>query len=174
MLHGVDNPRVRRLGLVELSTHGLLCDRRRAWVLALLRRLITAGLVDITGGEFPVPLLTPAGIAVMKGEQPVRMLLPPEDAGRPRGAKKDRRRSDREIPEEVDRTLFERLRAARLDLARQRGIPAYLVCHDRTLLEIAARKPSTKEELAEVHGMGPARIESYADPLLAAVSAHEP
>lgn len=174
MLHGVDNPRVRRLGLVELSTHGLLCDRRRAWVLALLRRLITAGLVDITGGEFPVPLLTPAGIAVMKGEQPVRMLLPPEDAGRPQGAKKDRRRSGREIPEEVDRTLFERLRAARLDLARQRGIPAYLVCHDRTLLEIAARKPSTKEELAEVHGMGPARIESYADPLLAAVSAHEP
>ena len=58
MLHGTDNERLRRLGLTELTTHGLLEDHPKAWVLALLRRLITAGLVDLTTSEFPIPYLT--------------------------------------------------------------------------------------------------------------------
>ena len=52
MLHGADNERLRRLGLTSLSTHGLLQDRPKAWVLALLRRLITAGLVEVGSPTF--------------------------------------------------------------------------------------------------------------------------
>ncbi|UCH29169.1 MAG: ATP-dependent DNA helicase RecQ [Myxococcales bacterium] len=173
MLHGAENDRLRRLGLTNLTTHGLLRDHPKAWVLALLRRLITAGLVDITTGEFPIPFLTASGVAVMKGDEPVRVLLPPAERARSRAKKKERRLA-REIPENVDPALFERLRATRLDLARRKGVPAYLVCHDRTLLEIAALKPSSLEALAEVHGMGPARIESYGEPLLETVNAHAP
>ena len=173
MLHGAENERLRRLGLTNLTTHGLLRDHPKAWVLALLRRLITAGLVDITTGEFPIPFLTASGVAVMKGDEPVRVLLPPAERARSRAKKKERRLA-REIPENVDPALFERLRATRLDLARRKGIPAYLVCHDRTLLEIAALKPSSLQALAEVHGMGPARIESYGEPLLETVNAHAP
>lgn len=174
MLQGADNERLRRLGLTRLSTHGILRERPKPWVLALLRRLITAGLVDMTSGEFPIPFLTPAGVAVMKGDEPVRVLLPPPKAGHLRATKKAPRRATREVPEEVDPALFERLRATRLEIARRKGIPAYVVCHDRTLLEIAARKPASAEALAEVYGMGPARIESYGEPLLAAVRASDP
>jgi ATP-dependent DNA helicase RecQ len=173
MLHGADNERLRRLGLASLSTHGLLSGYPKAWVLALLRRLITAGLVDITTGEFPIPFLTPAGVSVMKGEEPARVLLPAPDAGREK-KKKTRSRSVREVPDDIDATLFERLRETRLDIARQKGVPAYVVCHDRTLLEIAAFKPSSMEALAEIHGMGPARIASYGEPFLEAVNAHAP
>jgi ATP-dependent DNA helicase RecQ len=173
MLHGADNDRLRRLELTELSTHGLLHDRPTPWVLALLRRLITAGLVDITHSEFPVPFLSPAGVAVMKGEEPARVRVPPNQVRTARTQKKERRSAPLEIPEGVDRSLFERLRATRLDIARQKGVPAYVVCHDRTLLEIAAQKPASREALADVYGMGPARIESYGEPLLAVVSAHE-
>jgi ATP-dependent DNA helicase RecQ len=175
MLHGADNERLRRLGLTALSTHGLLRDRPKAWVLALLRRLITAGLVDITTSEFPLPFLTPAGVAVMKGEEPVRVLLPSIAAGRAKRKKpRSSKRATHALPDTVDPSLFERLRETRLDLARKKGVPAYLVCHDRTLLEIAALRPSSLEALAEVHGMGPARIESYGAPFLAAVNAHAP
>ena len=169
MLHGADNERLRRLGLTELSTHGLLAGHPKAWVLALLRRLITAGLVDITSSEFPLPFLTPAGVAVMKDEKPVRVLLPPAEAG---GKRVESRRSRAPaLPADSDAALFERLRETRLDLAREKGIPAYLVCHDRTLVEIAASKPASLEALSEIHGMGPARIASYGEPLLAAVHA---
>jgi len=174
MLHGTDNERLRRLGLTELTTHGLLKDHPKAWVLALLRRLITAGLVDLTTGEFPIPYLTAPGVAAMKGEGPVRVLVPPPEAGRLRAAKKERARSEREVPDNVDPSLFESLRATRLDLARAKGIPAYVVCHDRTLLEIAAHKPTSIEALADIHGMGPARIERYGEPFLETVNAHAP
>jgi len=174
MLHGTDNERLRRLGLTELSTHGLLRDHPKAWVLALLRRLITAGLVDLTTGEFPIPYLTGPGITAMKGEGQVRVLLPPADAGLPRAVKKERRRSQQELPENVDASLFETLRATRLDIARAKGVPAYVICHDRTLIEMAAYKPTSLEALADIYGMGPARIESYGEPFLDAVNAHAP
>jgi ATP-dependent DNA helicase RecQ len=174
MLQGADNERIRRLGLTSLSTHGLLQDHPKAWVLALLRRLITADLVDITASDFPVPFLTPSGVAVMKGQEPVRVLLPRADAGRARERKPSRSWASSELPENVDPLLFERLRETRLDLAREKGVPAYVVCHDRTLVEIAAMRPSSLEALANIHGMGPARITSYGEPFLAAVNAHAP
>jgi ATP-dependent DNA helicase RecQ len=174
MLHGTDNERLRRLGLTELSTHGLLESHPKAWVLALLRRLVTAGLVDLTTGEFPIPYLTVRGVATMKGEEPVRVLVPPPEAGRQRATKKERRHSEQKAPDNVDSSLFESLRATRLDIARAKGIPAYVVCHDRTLLEIAAYKPTSMEALADIYGMGPARIENYGVPFLETVNAHAP
>jgi ATP-dependent DNA helicase RecQ len=80
----------------------------------------------------------------------------------------------RELPDNVDQSLFERLRETRLDIAREKGVPAYVICHDRTLLEIAAHKPSSLEAMADIFGMGPARIERYGDPFLATVNAHAP
>ena len=173
MLHGTDNERLRRLGLTALSTHGLLSAHPRPWLVVLLRRLMTAGLVDLTASEFPVPFLTERGVATMKGEEPVRVLLPPADAGRTRTPKKERRvdPATRINLSRVDEALFERLREKRLDLARAKGVPAYLVCHDRTLLEIAAHRPATPEALADIYGMGPARIESYGEPFLETVRA---
>ncbi|MDH4283128.1 MAG: ATP-dependent DNA helicase, partial [Myxococcales bacterium] len=174
MLHGTDNERLRRLGLTGLTTHGLLSDHPRPWVLALLRRLITAGLVDLTAGEFPIPHLTALGISTMKGEAPVRVLVPAPEAGRVRRAKKDRTPAERELPDDVDSSLFERLRATRLEIARAKGVPAYVICHDRTLLEIAAYKPASMKALADIYGMGPARLESYGEPFLDTVNAHAP
>jgi ATP-dependent DNA helicase RecQ len=171
MLHGAHNERLRRLGLTELSTHGILAEHPKPWVLALLRRLITAGLVDITTSDFPLPFLTPAGVAIMKGDAPVRILLPPADLGA-RRPKKERR--TRRALQRGDSELFERLRETRLNLARAKGVPAYVVCHDRTLIEIAAAKPASLEALSQIHGMGPARIASYGEPFLAAVNAHAP
>lgn len=171
-LKGKDTQRVRQLGLTELSTHGILGAHSEAWILVLLRRLMTAALVDVTANDYPVPYLTRAGIAVMKGDDPVRVLLPP--VGKTRG-KSSRHRSSRkstpdELPEGFDEGLYESLKEARLDEARQRGVPAYVICHDRTLREVAARRPSNVHELAAVHGMGPARIESFGSRLLEVVS----
>jgi len=170
MLHGSENERLITLGLSRLSTYGILPDRPKVWILALLRRLVAAGLVDLTPHEFPVPFLTAAGRGTMAGREPVRVLLPDADAGKPRAKRAPRREREPEaLPSNIDADLFERLRAARMDLARAAGLPAYVIAHDKTLREIAARRPTSRKALAGIHGMGPARIEAYGERLLQVV-----
>ena len=70
-----------------------------------------------------------------------------------------------------DESLFEQLRAWRLERARSDEVPAYVVLHDATLRELAAVKPSSHGDLAGVKGFGPAKLERYATDVLAVISA---
>ena len=63
--------------------------------------------------------------------------------------------------------LFDRLKAWRRERAASDGVPAYVVFKDATLAEIAERKPTTRGELADVAGVGPAKLDRYADEVLA-------
>ena len=180
MLVGVDSERTRRFGFTQLSTFGLLRDRPLSWVLGLLRALLAAGWIDLTPTEHPVPLITGPGIEVMRGTGPVRFALPQASraaGGRTRArqaaaAPRDAARAPAPGLESLDGQAlarFERLRSRRALMARERGVPAYVVAHDRTLVEMAARAPSSHAELLAVFGMGPARVESYGDDFLAAL-----
>ena len=62
--------------------------------------------------------------------------------------------------------VFEKLRAHRASVARGRGLPAYVVALDRTLVEMATRPPRSRDELLTVFGMGPSRVEAYGDGFL--------
>jgi ATP-dependent DNA helicase RecQ len=168
MLRGVDSEKTRRFGFTELSTFGLLRDRSPSWVMDLLRALLAAGWIDLTPTEHPVPLLTRAGDQVMRAKDSVRFALPAERETRarkraagPRGAKPEVESLDGST-----RDRFERLRAHRAQVARARGVPAYVVAMDRTLIEMAARTPRSHAELLDVFGMGPARVEQYGDGFL--------
>jgi len=174
MLRGVDSERTRRFGFTELSTFGLLRERSPNWVMDLLRALLTAGLVDLTPTEHPVPLLTRLGAEVMRAQGPVRVALPleREKRVRKRAAGTSGRATGPEL-ESVDgatRDRFERLRAHRAQVAKAKGVPAYVVALDRTLLELATRAPRTPQELLGVYGMGPARVETYGDGFLRVLS----
>jgi ATP-dependent DNA helicase RecQ len=196
MLSGARTQRMTKLGFDRLSTHALLSGHDKDWVFALLRRLMTADYVRLTSDEFPVPYLTASGARVMKGDTPSRLLLPPTTrrvasrrtaaggrAGRPSSGSRAGRsskggssskggRGERGVilePGSAD--LFEALRTARLDIARTDGVPAFVVVHDRTLLEIAATRPTTLVELGRVHGMGPTKVERYGERLLDVVRA---
>jgi ATP-dependent DNA helicase RecQ len=184
MLRGVDGERTRRFRFHELSTFGLLQGRSQAWVMDLLRALLAAGWIDLTPTEHPVPLLTAAGGDVMRGTGPVRLSLPrdrSELAHKPSpkpGQVSPSRAPEATRPKQPGldsldapaRELFERLRAHRAQVARAKGVPAYVVAFDRTLLEMATRAPRSRSELLAVYGMGPARVEQYGDGFLSVMS----
>jgi ATP-dependent DNA helicase RecQ len=69
----------------------------------------------------------------------------------------------------ADAGLFERLRALRKQLADERGVPAYVIFSDRTLQDMAARAPRTREALLGVHGVGQKKLDQYGDVFLAAL-----
>jgi DNA helicase-2/ATP-dependent DNA helicase PcrA len=70
-----------------------------------------------------------------------------------------------------DDPLFAALKRWRLERAKAEDVPAYVVFHNSTLAEVAARKPRTRDELARVPGIGPAKLDRYGDDLLAALAA---
>ena len=161
LLRGEADPRLARAGLDRTPTFGALRERSERWLLRLLRRCVTAGWIDFTGGDRPVVVLTEAGRAVMKAERPGRLLLPrgesgalgPRAARRPGGPPLERRAEDTRV--------FEALRAHRLSVARSEGVPPYVVASDRTLREMASVLPRTTGELLAVHGIGPTKLERY-------------
>ncbi len=171
MLRGEASERVTRFGFDTLSTFGLLSGRSQDDLMALLRALLAAGFVDLTPGEFPIPFVTDPGARVMRGEDPPHMRLPrarraPGKTPRARAkARAARVVSDDAAP--VDDALLEALRVHRAAVAREAGVPAYVVAHDRTLVEIAARRPTTLDELEGVHGLGPAKIARYGEGFVA-------
>src|SRR5262249_21429300 len=76
LVRGEADPRLERAGLTRVATFGNLREHSAEWVLALLRRCVSAGWVSFTGGERPMLVLTEDGRAVMKAERPARLLLP--------------------------------------------------------------------------------------------------
>jgi ATP-dependent DNA helicase RecQ len=182
LLRGAADERLARSGLDRTPTFGILAEQGVDWLQRLLRRCVTAGWVDFEGDRRPVVRLTEAGRAVMRGERPARIELPERrrrgaprvpDAAAAASPRRDRAaRGDAGDLSASDRALFEALRAERLGLSREAGVPPYVVAHDRTLLEVVRWKPRTPAELAQVYGMGPARIARYGERILATVRRH--
>jgi ATP-dependent DNA helicase RecQ len=172
LLKGTSDPRLERAGLHTTRTFGALSERSEEWLTKLLRRCVTAGWVDFHGAEHPVVVLTEEGKAVLFAERPVRLLLPTsESATAPRLPAGGKRRASAGPELDADaRGRFDALRRHRLELAREAGVPPYVVASDRTLREIAERQPRTLAELEEVHGIGPAKAAKYGAGLIKAVS----
>jgi ATP-dependent DNA helicase RecQ len=159
---------VRAFGFETLSTYGLLSGWSQARVEQLLTALVQAGAVEavrttreLRGQRrtYQNLQLTALGQAVMSAEETSLALVLPE-AGRPERLT---------VSFEVDGDLLARLRAVRLSLARDAGVPAYVVAPNKTLVSIAELRPTSESALAEVHGMGPGRIARYGPAFVDAV-----
>ena len=160
MLRGKSTDRVVRFGFDGLSTFGLLAGETQENVMRVLRALLAAGCIDLTPGDYPMPILTATGAKVMRGEEAVRIRLPRAPAGESAVATKGKRRGrkaadDEESPRPAaDGMLFEALRVHRLNIASESGIAPFIVAHDRTLAEMAARRPTTLAGARERSGDG--------------------
>ena len=174
MLHGSTTEKTERFGFTSLSTFGLLRDHSQEWILAFLRVLLAAGWIDLTPTEHPVPFLTAAGAAVMKGSSPPRILLPREPKTPSRRRARDRTPAPPAVLDTTEQALFDALRSCRTELAKQAGMPPYVIAHDRTLVDMARKRPRTRDALLDVHGMGPSRAEQYGERFLHVVAESPP
>jgi ATP-dependent DNA helicase RecQ len=154
VLRGHASDQVVARGHAQLSTFGLLPDATVVEIRGYIEQLIGLGLLRQAGEEYPVLALTADGVALLKDPDAVPGLT----LARQRPPTKDRKRPQSRVEAEswqdVDRDLFERLRAVRLDIARSRNVPPYVIFHDATLREMARLRPSTIRELLSVKGVG--------------------
>ena len=162
--------RVSQLGHDRLSTFGIGGDLEERQWRAVFRQLIALGHLRADGEAFGALKLTQTARQVLKGE--TRVMLR-EQAARPSRLKR-RKRALREADGAAapDSALLRALRAWRLGIAREHGVPAFVVFHESTLETIAALRPGTREALRGVSGVGETKLERYGEALLELVRSH--
>ena len=164
LLHGTQDKKLVRAGFKETRSWGILSAYDERWIVQLLRRCVTAGWVDFHGGDRPLVVLTEAGNDVIHERRPARLLLPPRSSAPALGTNfKKRAASTVEDLEGRDSDLFEELRRHRMEVAREEGVPPYVVASDRTLRDIALLRPISVDELKMAHGIGPSKADRYGD-----------
>ena len=100
--------------------------------------------------------------AILKGEQRVDIVQPPT-------RERESRRARNQAANPVGDPLFEALRDLRRELAAEAQLPPYVIFHDATLREMAAARPSSRAELAQINGVGARKLEAYGDAFLALI-----
>ena len=159
VLLGKDNERIRGFGHHRLSTFGIGADIDASTWRSVFRQLVARGLMSVDVEGFGSLKLTEASRAVLRGECEVTLR---RDAPAP---KKPRReptaRAARTALGPEHQALFDALRARRRELAREQGVPPYVIFHDTTLEAMAEEQPRTLEEFAALPGVGEKKLERY-------------
>lgn len=170
VLTGAETERIRQLGHDKLSTYGIGSDRGKEEWRSIFRQLVAMNFLSVDVEGHGGLHLTAEARPVLRGEAEIRLRRDPAPIRAKRGQKAEKARAS--FIRAEDEALFEALRARRLMLARQQGVPPYVIFHDATLVEMARIKPATMEAFARISGVGAAKCERYADAFLEVVEAH--
>jgi ATP-dependent DNA helicase RecQ len=168
VLRGKSTEKVIRFGHERLTTFGIGVDRSEAEWRLLLRQLVAQHLVEVDVERFNVLELTEASRTVLRGERRIELR---ETVAEPRRARARTRAVATEGLDAAAEARFERLRAWRAQVAKEHGVPAYVVFHDGTLRAIAQRAPETRAALGDISGIGAAKLERYGAALLELLAA---
>jgi ATP-dependent DNA helicase RecQ len=169
VLTGKATERVEQFNHHILSTFGIGKELNAAQWNSVYRQLVAGGLLESDIEAYGGLKLTEAARPVLRGEQSVWLRRDADPAIRKTGRKAQRTELNAQGNDKTrgsfaganDDPLWLALKAQRLALAREQGVPPYVIFHDSTLLEILNRRPSTLEEMAEISGVGQAKLARY-------------
>ncbi|MGH3715961.1 MAG: DNA helicase RecQ [Micromonosporaceae bacterium] len=165
ILLGKRTPKVEQHEHDALTVFGIGTELNESEWRGVVRQLLAQGLLAVEG-EYGTLVLTDASADVLAKRREVRLRRESKRAVTTTKAKA--KAAAAELPETA-RPVFEKLRAWRAGVAKEQGVPAYVVFHDATLREIAANPPASLAELAGVNGVGETKLARYGEPLLAAL-----
>ena len=174
ILRGIDSERMSQLGHDRLSTFGIGADMDEKQWRSVFRQLLAAGLLATDAEGYGTLRLTARSRDVLTGKQDVHM----REETRP--ARRASRRRDSQLItgaslgiEAYEQPMWDALRSLRARLAKQHGVPAYVIFHDATLLAMLRAMPANEEELASISGVGEAKLKRYGRDFLEVINAQE-
>jgi ATP-dependent DNA helicase RecQ len=169
VLRGEKDDRTAKFGHEKLSVFGIGKSHSTAEWKAILRQLHALGMVQVT--EKLGWALTEIARPVLRGEQSLQLRRDTIRAAAttPGGPRGERAAAPAMLAEE-DEPLFSELRGLRRRLAERQGVPAYVVFVDRSLIEMAQKRPATLDDLAKCNGVGVSKLSKYGAEFLAVIN----
>lgn len=173
VLIGNENEKAIRFAHVEMPVYGAGKEHSQKTWQSVYRQLLAAGLVSVDHEAFGALKLGPDARSVFRREREVRFRK-----DRPRAGKSSRGASstggaNRSALEGADAELFEALRRTRLEIAKSLEVPPYVVFPDTTLVAFATSRPTSRDALLGISGVGKSKLERYGDDFLEVICAHE-
>ena len=146
VLRGSKNKRVLDLGFDKLSTYGIMKNYTGEKLKDFINTLVSHGFIDLIEGDYPVVRLNNRSMAVLKGKEEVRF---------------KEYVVDKKIIEDNELVMI--LKELRLEIAREEGVPPYIIFGDITLKEMSSVYPRTKEEFLAISGIGEKKYNKYGE-----------
>ncbi len=169
VLLGKATPKVEQFNHQQLSVFGIGKELAQQQWSSVYRQLVAAGFISVDMEAYGGLKLTEESRPVLKGEQEVWLRRDAEPAKR-KSSKAERGSRIREAFAGANEDpLWQALKAKRMELAREQGVPPYVIFHDSTLLEILNHKPQTLDEMGRISGVGQAKLAKYGDAFLQVV-----
>ncbi len=155
VLLGKDNAKIRRFAHDRLSTYGIGRDLDRQTWSSVFRQLITGGYLTVDPQGYGSLQLTQISKAVLKGEWQITFRKETK-ADKTTGAA-----GRHTLIAAADEELWQALKACRLRLARDQGVPPYIIFNDATLKEFIDHRPVSREQMLGIKGVGESKLEKY-------------
>ena len=164
VLLGKEDERIIRFGHDKQSTFGIGGDYSKPEWQNIFRQLVSRNLLMVDVNEHNGIKITEKGFLFLKEKDTIRFrkLTEKQKAKKTKRAKK----ALVELDGDLDRDLYEKLRSTRQQMAKKRRLPAYVVFHDKTLIELAKVKPQSLEEMLEITGIGESKLRKFGQELL--------
>ena len=143
--------------LLESKSMGILRQERTTYLSQILDDLLRVGALRFGVGAHRRPILTSLGIDVMKRVQGIELHFPEKSL------------DPEDVPRDCDESLYELLVEKRRLLAGRDSVPPYVVAHNKVLMHLAHKKPTSLESMLAIKGIGPARAERYGEEFLGTI-----
>ena len=145
----------------SLPVFGLMKENSERFIRYIIEQLVGQGFL-LKENEFSTLSVTAKGECLLRGDISPVLAKPLMATNKKKIAKVSKSRREKEW-ENIDQELFQALRKKRMEIAIKKSVPAYIVFGDKTLRNIAAEKPITKEDFSNIYGVGENKLKSYAN-----------
>jgi ATP-dependent DNA helicase RecQ len=170
VLLGKADDRMKKFGHDQITTFNIGGEYSKTEWQGIFRQLVALNLLAVDVAEHGGLFITPAGQAFLKEKTPVK-LRKQETRKEARKALMKKEAEDF-YGQEMNQPLFDALREARMELAKQQNVPPYVIFHDKTLREMAVFKPTSRSALMEISGMGERKMDRYGQIFLDVIRKH--
>ena len=160
---GAKTARLEEIGAVHYKSYGVLAGTNKNLLRRLIEQLVLEGYLRV--GDYQVLKL--GDISGLKNpEASVSIKITDEDKQPEKAAKTKKKAKSVETLTSSGYKLFEKLKKLRLEIAREESMPPYIIFSDKTLIDMAAKKPSSKPEMLDVSGVGENKFAKYGERFL--------
>lgn len=165
-VHGANTAKIRQYGMDHNSQYGRLAKVPVHKLRQIMNDLFLNEYLQTTNDTYMIVKLTERSDAILNGQEQVIMKMAKDQEEEAKVKKPKKAGSTGTVLTQKEMTLFEKLRALRMEIARAERVPPYIVFSDKTLTHMCSVRPGTKEEMLTVTGVGQFKYEKYGERFL--------